>query len=197
MATSTVPRGRIEVAARRGETLRPGWAIDREGRPATTPEAALDGALQPLGGSEETGGYKGYGLSLVVDLLTGILGGARFGPEIVPLFSTHAGEANLGQAFLVIDPTAIDDAGAFEARFEHAIDLLVDAPTIPDAPGRVLMPGEPEAAAERRADERGIVIDAEHHASLAGLADRFAIPLPSARALRSDTRGGGAAGERG
>jgi LDH2 family malate/lactate/ureidoglycolate dehydrogenase len=198
MATSTVPRGRIEVAARRGEALQPGWAIDRDGRPATTPEAALEGALQPLGGNEETGGYKGYGLSLVVDLLTGILGGARFGPEIVPLFSTQAGEANLGQAFLVIDPAAIDDEGAFEARLEHAIDLLVDAPTIPDAPGRVLMPGEPEAAAERRADERGIVVDAEHHASLTGLAERFGMPLPATRAVRLDTDDGAATvGQRG
>jgi LDH2 family malate/lactate/ureidoglycolate dehydrogenase len=178
MATSTIPRGRIEVAARRGEPLQHGWAIDREGRPALTPEVALEGALQPLGGAEETGGYKGYGLALVVDLLTGILAGARFGPEIVPLFSTQSGEADLGQAFIVIDPAAIDEPGAFEARLEHALDLLVAAPTIPDAPGRVLVPGEPEAAAERRADELGVVIDAEHHAALAVLAERFDVPLP-------------------
>ena len=178
MATSTIPRGRIEVAARRGETLRAGWAIDREGRPALTPEAALEDPLQPLGGAEETGGYKGYGLGLVVDLLTGVLAGAHFGPEIVPLFSTHDGEADLGQAFLVIDPAAIDEEGAFEARLEHALDLLVAAPTIPDAPDRVLVPGEPEAAAERRADEVGIIVDAEHHAALAALAERFDVPLP-------------------
>ena len=81
MATSTIPRGRIEVAARRGETLPVGWAIDADGRPALTPEAALAGALHPLGGEEATAGYKGYGLSLAVDLLTGVLGGAAFGPE--------------------------------------------------------------------------------------------------------------------
>jgi L-2-hydroxycarboxylate dehydrogenase (NAD+) len=189
MATSTVPRGRIEVAARRGEALQAGWAIDRDGRPAVTPEAALDGALQPLGGAEETGGYKGYGLGLVVDMLTGILAGARFGPEIIPLFSTHDGEADLGQAFLVIDPAAIDADGAFEARLEHALDILVAAPTIPDAAGRVLMPGEPEAEAERRAEERGIVIDAEHHASLAALAGRFGIPLPAAAAAATREQG--------
>lgn len=183
MATSTVPRGRIEVAARRGEALQAGWAIDRDGRPATTPEAALDGALQPLGGAEETGGYKGYGLTLVVDLLTGILGGARYGPQIVPLFSTHAGPADLGQAFVVIDPAAIGDPADFEARVEHALDLLVAAPTIPDAPGRVLVPGEPEAEAERRAAERGIVVDAEHLASLRALAERFGVELPAALPL--------------
>ena len=186
MATSTVPRGRIEVAARRGETLQAAWAIDRDGRPALTPEAALDGALQPLGGPEESGGYKGYGLSLIVDILTGVLAGAHYGPGIVPLFSTHDGEADLGQSFIVIDPASIDEPGAFQSRLEHELDLLVAAPTIPDAPGRVLVPGEPEASAERRADERGVVIDAEHHASLRTLADRFGIPLPDATPLRPE-----------
>src|SRR6185503_13998734 len=60
--------------ARRGELLPVGWAIDAEGRPATTPEAALAGALHPLGGEEGTGGHKGYGLALAVDILTGVLG---------------------------------------------------------------------------------------------------------------------------
>jgi len=177
MATSTVPRGRIEVAARRGETLPIGWAIDAQGRPATTPEAALEGALLPLGGLEETAGYKGYGLALAVDLLTGVLSGSAFGPGIVPLFSTHAGPANLGQVFVAIDPDALDVAGAFERRLEGYLDELTSAPTVPDAPDRVLVPGEPEAAAERRADERGVVVDAEHAAALRALAERFELPL--------------------
>src|SRR5262249_33635302 len=90
MATSTIPRGRIEAAARRGETLNPGWAIGPDGSPATTPDAALAGALQPLGGAEDTAGYKGYGLALIVELLTGILAGAAFGPNIVGTFSPRS-----------------------------------------------------------------------------------------------------------
>src|SRR5262249_2198452 len=78
--------GRIEVAARRGERLPAGWAIDEQGRPATTPEAALKGALHPLGGAEETGGYKGYGLSLTVDLLTAVLAGGRSRAGAAPPF---------------------------------------------------------------------------------------------------------------
>jgi LDH2 family malate/lactate/ureidoglycolate dehydrogenase len=180
MATSTVPRGRVEVAARRGEALPVGWAIDVDGLPATTPDAALGGSLQPLGGGEETAGYKGYGLALIVDLLTGVLGGAAFGPNIIPLFSTHDGIADLGQLFWVIDPAALDDSG-FEARLERYCEQLVAAPLIPDAPGRVLIPGEPEAAAERRSAARGIVIDREHHEKLGVLADRFGVPLPDAK----------------
>src|SRR5438093_1224081 len=71
MATSTVPVGRLEVYARKGLPLRPGWAIDAEGRETLDAEAGRDGALLPLGGTTETAGYKGYGLAVLVDLLTG------------------------------------------------------------------------------------------------------------------------------
>lgn len=192
MATSTVPRGRIEVAARRGEKLLPGWAIDAGGHPALDPTAALEGALQPLGGGEETGGYKGYGLALAVDLLTGVLAGARFGPNIVGLFSTKD-RSDLGQAHIAIDPAAIDEPGAFEARLETYIDQLVAAETIPNAPGRVLIPGEPETDAERRADAHGVVIDVEHERALLALAQHYGLPLPSPQLEeRSDAYGGGA-----
>jgi len=182
MATSTIPRGRIEVAERRGEAIPVGWAIGPDGRPATTPDAALAGALMPLGGLEETGGYKGYGLALGVDLLTGVLAGATFGPNIIGLFSTEAA-SDLGQAFWVVDPAAIDDPGAFETRLEGYLDQLASAETVADAPGRVLVPGEPEAEAERRADEHGVVIDARHLAALTELGRRFAIPLPDVEPL--------------
>ena len=124
MATSTITRGRVEVALRRDEELQAGWAIDRDGRPTTDARAAFDGSLLPLGGIEETGGYKGYGLMLLVDILTGVLGGSTAAPLIVPLFSTHSGKSDLGQAFIAIDPDALDEPGTFEARMETEFDLL-------------------------------------------------------------------------
>ena len=184
MATSTVPRGRIEVAARRGESLPVGWAIDAEGRPALTPEAALAGALHPLGGEESTAGYKGYGLSLAVDMLTGVLGGAAFGPNIIGLFSTEA-PSDLGQTFIVIDPAAIDERGAFERRLEGYLEQLVAAPLAPGAPGRVLVPGEPEATAAARSDEQGVVIDRVHANGLRALGERLGFPFPDAAATMS------------
>ena len=183
MATSTIPRGRIEVAARRGETLQPSWAIDRDGLPAITPEEAIQGALLPLGGCEETGGYKGYGLTLLVDILTGVLSGSTAGPLIAPLFSSVHGRVDLGQTFIAIDPEALDEPGAFEKRMEHEIELLVGARTAPNAPGRVLIPGEPEAAAERRADEHGISLDQGHLGDLSELAERYGVPLPETTPL--------------
>jgi LDH2 family malate/lactate/ureidoglycolate dehydrogenase len=176
MATSTVPRGRIEVAARRGERLPIGWAIGSDGRPTDSPESALEGALLPLGGLEHTGGYKGYGLALAVDVLTGVLADASFGPNIFGLFTTQ-GPSDLGHAFWVVDPEAVGDAGAFEARLEDYLRALMSSETAPNASGRVLIPGEPETEAERRADESGIVIDRKHYQGLESLGTRFGVPF--------------------
>jgi len=187
MATSTVPRGRIEVAARRGERLPPGWAIAADGTPALTPEAALEGALQPLGGQEETGGYKGYGLALVVDILTGVLAGAHFGPNIVGLFSTDA-PSDLGQLFGAIDVDAVHDRTAFEQRVDGYIDQLAAAPRIPNAPGPVLYPGQPEAERAARNRRQGIVVDRAHYESLARLAARFGLPAPAGAPRSGEAR---------
>ena len=182
MATSTVPRGRIEVAARRGEPLQPGWAIGPDGSPAVTPESGLAGSLLPLGGAEESGGYKGYGLGLMVEILTGVLAGAASSPDIVGLFSTE-GPSDLGQFFMAVDSGAIDGRAAFEGRLERLLDRLTQAPLIPGAPGPVLYPGQPEAEREKRQSRQGIVIDREHHASLVELGQRYGVAFPVARPL--------------
>ena len=182
MATSTVSRGRIEVAARRGEALPTGWAIGPDGSPATTPDVALKGALQPLGGTEESGGYKGYGLALLVEVLTGIRGGAAFGLDIVGLFSKE-GRPDLGQFFMAIDPGALGEPSAFEARLERLLDQLTRAPLIPGAPGPVLYPGQPEAERAEKQARDGIAIDGEHHACLVELAQRYRVAFPTARAI--------------
>jgi L-2-hydroxycarboxylate dehydrogenase (NAD+) len=184
MATSTIPRGRIEVAARRGETLPVGWAIGPDGAPATTPDVALAGSLQPLGGEESTAGYKGYGLALIVELLTGILSGAAFGPNIIGLFST-AGKSDLGQFYMAIDPDAINDPGAFATRLETLVEQLIQAPLIPGAPGPVLYPGQPEAERARRQEREGIAIDREHHTTLVALAGKYGVPFPETRPIET------------
>ena len=93
------------------------------------------------------------------------------------LFDTAA-PSDLGQLFLVIDPGAIGDAPAFGERLGDYLDGLTEAPTRPDAPGRVLVPGEPEAAAEASAGPRAWV-DARHVADCGALAARFGIAPPA------------------
>ena len=97
MATSLVPRGKIEIYARKGEKLPLGWAIDADGRPTQEPEEALKGTLLPMGGP------KGYGLSMVVDLLAGAVAGAAVGGGVGSLFGNMERPQNVGHFMLAVD----------------------------------------------------------------------------------------------
>ena len=176
MATSSITWGRLLVAARRGDDIPEGVAIDAEGQPTTSPAAALaGGALLPVGGTEATAGYKGYGLALLVDVLTGVLAAANFGSRVVP-FSRTEGPSNLGQSFIAIDPAGVEDG--FEARLETLLDELVNAPLAPDAVGPVLIPGQPEAQREAEQRRSGIVLDPAHLASLTKLGTNVGSAFP-------------------
>ncbi len=191
MATSAVTWGRVLVADRRGQELPRGAAIDGDGRPTTAAATVLRaGALQPLGGEEDTAGYKGYGLAMMVDVLTGVLAGANFGSRVIP-FSTTRGPSDLGQLFLAIDPATIADG--FEDRLEALCEELRSAPLKPDAPGPVLIPGQPEAALELEQLRTGIRLEAGHWEGLRGLGERLGVPFP-ARPPDPSTGGGATRG---
>ena len=178
MATSAVTWGRVLVADRRGSGLPPGVAIDGEGNPTTSPsEVLLAGSLLPLGGAEATAGYKGYGLAMMVDVLTGVLAGANFGSRVIP-FSTTRGPSDLGQLFLAIDPKALGNGG-FEGRMEALCEELVAAPLAPDAPGPVLIPGQPEAEMDAEQRRSGVRLETGHHEALVRLGERLGVPLPA------------------
>ena len=86
IATSAAAAGKLKVAASRGEAVPAGWLIDREGRATTDPHAlAAGGAVLPLGGPE---GHKGYGLSAMIEILSGVLTGLGFGSTLTARTTT-------------------------------------------------------------------------------------------------------------
>jgi LDH2 family malate/lactate/ureidoglycolate dehydrogenase len=181
MATSAVTWGRVLVAGKRGTELVPGVALGGDGWPSTAPADVLaSGALLPLGGPEATAGYKGYGLAFVVDILTGVLAGANAGPRVIP-FSTTRGPSDLGQLFMAMDPAAIDDGDGFVARMETLCEELTSTPLAPDAPGPVLIPGQPEVERENHQRQHGVLLDAAHRDSLVQLGERLGAPFPDGR----------------
>ncbi|VDO63219.1 unnamed protein product [Heligmosomoides polygyrus] len=83
MATTTVAIGKVEISKRRGDKLPSTWGVEKGGRTTIDANAILSGGgLRPLGGDEISGGYKGYGMSSLVEIFCGILGGAHWGPNI-------------------------------------------------------------------------------------------------------------------
>ncbi|CAM4746321.1 unnamed protein product [Rotaria magnacalcarata] len=138
MATSTVALGKVEISQRRGEEIPNTWGVNAEGIPVTKPQD-IQGLLA-LGGPEESSGYKGYGLAMMVEILCGILSGSHFGPWIRS-WKTSTTEANLGQCFIAIDPNAFEDE--FEDRLQKLINYCRTLP--PSESGKpVLVAGDPE-----------------------------------------------------
>lgn len=154
MATTAVAVGKIEIQRRKELPCPEGWAQDPHGHPTTDADLAFKtGCLMPLGGTEITSGYKGYGLGALVEVLCGISAGSNFGPHIRKW--THAGadsEANLGQVFIAVDPNCF--APGFTDRMtELNGDLRKMEPVDPAKP--VLVAGDPERAHEKKVNDEG------------------------------------------
>jgi len=124
LSLSEVARGKVMVAARKGEHIPLGWALDRDGAPTTDAHAALDGSMLPMGGS------KGAMLALAVELLACALTGAAFGFEADSFFVDAGNRPRLGQAFLVLDPDALAGRGAYLERVEALVTAMLEEPGV-------------------------------------------------------------------
>ena len=119
LSLSEVARGKIMVAAQKGEAIPLGWALDKHGQPTTDAKAALAGMMVPAGGS------KGAMLALMVELLVVALTGAQFGFEADSFFVAEGNRPKLGQAFIVIDPDALAGNDMYYARVETLLSAML------------------------------------------------------------------------
>jgi L-2-hydroxycarboxylate dehydrogenase (NAD+) len=182
MATSAVAYGKIEIAHRMGKPIPVGWAIDREGRPTTDPEAMMEGgALLPLGSERELGGHKGYSLGLMVEVLCAALSGANWGPfappfaisEVVPSRSVGKG---IGHFFGAMRIDAFRDPHEFKAQIDQIIRTLRATRPAPGTTGP-LIPGDPERLAEKQRSRDGVPLLPAVVVDLEDIARRTGIPF--------------------
>lgn len=124
MATTAVAVGKIEIQRRKNARLPDGWAQDPTGNVTNDADLAFEtGCLMPLGGSEITSGYKGYGLGGLVEVLCGVMAGANYSTHVRKWTHTGANtEANLGQVFIAVDPNQFADG--FEERMTDMNGIL-------------------------------------------------------------------------
>ncbi|MFE9500385.1 Ldh family oxidoreductase [Streptomyces collinus] len=137
MSTAVVAAGRIRLADQRGEHVPDGWLADELGAPINDPSAYFDGRarLQFLGGAPSTGGYKGYGLAILADILSGLLSGAQVGPSrptTLPSHGTRA-DADIGHFLLAIDVTAFRSLEKFTAEMDRMLGTLRTSPGVDDS----------------------------------------------------------------
>lgn len=172
MATTVVAGSRFEIALRSGqETIPEGWAVDKTGQPLTDPKKyASEGALLPLGGLPETGAYKGFGLSVMVDIFCSILAGSVSISELLTQPDT-ALRANHFFGALKID--GFMPVGDFCSALAGMARVYHD---LPKAPGveRITLSGEVEHEIEKER-RHGIPLDPQVIASLRELAVEFGV----------------------
>jgi L-2-hydroxycarboxylate dehydrogenase (NAD+) len=178
MATSTVPRGKLEVYHRQEKALPVGWATDERGIPTADAARVLDnftrragGGLLPLGGAgEEFSGYKGYGMGLMVEILSAVLPGAAFLTSVYPKEADGKQlPANLGHFFGAWRVDAFRPAQEFKSDMDDLIRELKGG-NLAEGASRIYLHGEKEfEEAERRA-ENGIPLGAKVEASLKQIA---------------------------
>lgn len=152
MATSAVALGKVELHERRGDTIPEGWGCDPQGQLTTDPKRVLSGGgLVPIGGSEATGGYKGYGLGMMVEMFCGILAGAQFS-KFVRTWKVTDKVANLGQCFVAINPDNF--APGFNDRMSKLLYVHRGMePADPEFP--VLVAGDVERTHIQKCEELG------------------------------------------
>ena len=185
MATSTVPRGKLEVYNRLEKPLPLGWATDETGRPTTDTGRVLrnfmdktqgGGGLLPLGGAGElVGGHKGYGLGLLVDILCGVLPGAAYADLVYP--KTPDGKSlpsKIGHFFGAWRVDAFRPADEFKAAMDDLQQRLKNAPKA-EGQERIYVHGEKEYEEAERRSQEGIPLNPKVAADLQAIAEELAI----------------------
>lgn len=177
MATSVAPRGKLEVYSRLNKKIPKGWAVDETGHTTTDPEKVLSnlkqrkgGGLLPLGGEgEEFSGHKGYGLVLLVELLTSGLSLGSFS------YDTYKGKGKITHFFAALDPAIF---GNPEKIKEHAMELINSLRSAKKADGkeRIYVHGEKEYEKREKSLECGVEIDEPTYYELRKIAENLDIP---------------------
>ena len=182
MATSTVPRGKVEVYNRLGQPMPHGWAVDETGRSSTDPARVLNalakrlgGGLLPLGGEgEDLGGHKGYGLALMVDVLCGVLSGAATGLQVY----ADEKKPNVGHFFMALDPTAFRPLDEFRGDMGRLARELKESPKA-HGQERIYVHGEKSFARMERFRKEGIPLDPKVVDGLKKIGTDLGIPWPA------------------
>jgi (2R)-3-sulfolactate dehydrogenase (NADP+) len=144
VSLAKVARGKVMLAAQRGEPIPGDWAIDAKGRPTTDAKAALAGTMLPLGDA------KGAALALMVEILAAALTGANFAAEASSFFDNGGPPPGVGQCLIALDPGPFSDG-----RFLDRLEVLLGA--IEDEPGARL-PGARRLALRDKAAADGIAV---------------------------------------
>ena len=177
LATTTAANGKLEILQRKGEDAPVGWIQDQEGNSVQSAHALKNGgALLPLGGDREHGSHKGYALGAIVDIFSGVLSGANFGPWVPP-FPAYVSmpENQPGKGIGHFFGAMRIDAFRKSEDFKRDMDLWIRRFRNANPP--VLIPGDPERVCRAYREKNGIPLVESVWIDLQSIAQKFNIKL--------------------
>lgn len=173
MASTVAAMGKIKVLAQRGEPMPEGWMVGKDGAPLTDPARKSEGFLLPIGGP------KGFGLSVAIGLLAGVLNGAAFGSDVVDFTNDTTSETNTGQFVMALNIAAFGDPAAFAETTARVFDEMRASTPLPGHdPVRLPGEGKGDTVAQRRA--RGLDLNPALRTELHKIAQECAVTAPFA-----------------
>ncbi len=180
LATTTAANGKLEILQRKNQQAPEGWIQDKKGQSSTDPHALkTGGALLPLGGDRDHGSHKGYALGAIVDIFSGVLSGANYGPWVppfpayVPMPENQPGKG-IGHFFGAMRIDGFRPAAEFKKDMDQWLKRFRQAKPVPGFE-KVLVPGDPERLMETDRRKNGIPLMDAVVQDLESLALRFKI----------------------
>ncbi len=167
-ATSSLAGSTVRQYLDQGKQLPEGLAIGPDGEPETDPEKIGKASLMPFGGA------KGYGLSLMVEILSGILSGAGFSNSVNSTYSNFKEKSNSGHCMIAIDIEKFMPLEEYYGRFESLVGIL----KLSNPENEVLLPGEVRWKSYEYNSEHGITIPEKIIADLTAISDKYKIECP-------------------
>lgn len=189
MATSVVPRGKLEVYDRNTKQMPVGWAVDEQGYDCQNPGQVLrnlvqraGGGILPLGGrGEEFSGYKGFGLAAMVDILCGVLSGSAYGTDVDNIHGATEGPGpktpRVGHFFLALDIEKFMPLAEFRSRMDGFVEMIKGSRKALDA-NAIYIHGEKEQVRTELHEQGGIPVASNVLEALRQIADRCGAPHP-------------------
>ena len=171
MASTVAAMGKIKKLAQQGEPMPEGWMVGRDGAPLTDPARRSEGFLLPIGGP------KGFGLSVAIGLMAGVLNGAAFGSDVVDFTSDTSSETNTGQFVMALNVAAFGTEDTFAETAARVFDEMRASTPLPGH-DPVRLPGEGKSAAVAQRRENGLALNPALCRDLAALAQEYEIEAP-------------------
>ncbi len=169
IATTVSSSGKIKLAATKGEKIPAGWVVDRKGQPITDPRKASEGFLVPIGG------YKGYGLNVIIGMLAGVLNGAAFGREVLDMNRDVSIPSRGGHMIFAMRVDNFQPVQEFKREMDRVIREIRNSERM-EGVDRIWLPGEMEYHCRRERSQKGIPLAPEVVEMLQKLAAELDLP---------------------